>query len=74
MENYFSFYQRCKNHGDFYHFKIWLNDYSDGGKCLLTEEQKKSCSVFCLKCKSMTFLNFEEIANENTVVILKERQ
>ena len=46
MENYFSLYQSCKNDCDFYHFKISINDYSDDGKCLLTEEQKKLFSVF----------------------------
>ena len=74
MENYFSYYQRRKNHCDFYHFKTLLNDYNNDGKCLLSKEKKNSYSVFRFKCKLVIFLNFAEIANENTVVILKERQ
>ena len=40
----------------------------------LVKVKKKSYSAFCLKCKTVTFLNFDETPKQNTVVILKERQ
>ena len=56
------------------HFKIWLNDYDNDDKCLLSKEQKKSYSVFCLNCKTVIFQNFDDIANENAVALLEKRQ
>ena len=58
----------------FYYFKIWLNDYDENGKCLLNKIPKKTFYVFCLKFKSITYLDFDQIANEKTVLIFKKRQ
>ena len=60
--------------GEFHHFKICLSNYNEDGKCLLNEAQRKLYIFLCPKCKTVTFLNFEQIANEVTVICLKNRQ
>ena len=69
MENYFSYYQKCKSGCNFYwFFKIPLANYDDSGKCMLDEAQERHCSFHCPFCKMITFLDFEVAVNKSAVI------
>ena len=71
MESFF-FLQRCKNNNRnvFQHFTISLNSYNE--KCILNETEQKLFSFECNKCRMITFVDFEKIANEVCITLLKK--
>lgn len=75
MESFF-YRQRCKNTNcNFYQdFTIPLNSYDGKGKCILNVIEQKIYSFNCRKCWMITVVNFEKIAIENCVILLKEKQ
>ena len=52
-------------------FKIALNKYTDDGPCLLTEKEKKEFSFICIKCYLINSVNFDVIANKETIRLVK---
>lgn len=74
MESIF-YIQRCKNNNcNFYqNFTISLNSYDKKGKCIISEK-KKTFFLQMQKCQMITFVKFEKIANENCIILLKERR
>ena len=75
MESFF-FLQRCKNNNCnvYQHFTILLNSYNEKGKFILNETEQKLFSFKCNKCRMITFVDFEKIANEVYITLLKERR
>ena len=52
MSDYFLFYQKFKNHCNFYqHFKIPLANYNNSGKCVLMKHKKEAIlsTVLCVE-------------------------
>ena len=50
--------------------KILLDEYNDGGNCLLTATEKKEFSLLCEKC-IFNLKNFDIAANKETIQLLK---
>ena len=48
-----------------------LNKYGEDGSCLLTEKEKKEFSFVCIKCYKINSINFDEIANRETIKLMK---
>ena len=65
MESFF-FPQICKNNNCnvYQNFTIPLNSYDEKGRCIMNETEQKIYSFECNKCRMITFVNFEKVANE----------
>lgn len=55
------------------HFVIPLNSYNEMGNCVLNETERKVFCFECNKCRMITFIDFEKIANRACVILMKER-
>ena len=50
---------------------LYLSFYDETGSCILSEDERKNFLFKCLFCKSFNKINFDEICNKYTVVMLK---
>ena len=69
----FNYYLTCRSPScqEGKKFKVALNKYTDDGSCFLTEKEKKEFSFICLKCCIINSVNFNVIANKETIKLMK---
>lgn len=52
-------------------FKVPLDKYDDDGKCFLTVKEEKEFSFLPKNCCSINSVNFQLIANRETIKLIK---
>ena len=55
-------------------FKVPLDKYNDDGNCLLTVKEKKEFLFLCKNCCIINTINFNVIANRETIKLIKGRK
>ena len=71
FKDYFIYTKICPCHKDVKNSKIYLSFYDENGNCVLSEEEREKFSFICSFCETFNQINFEEICNKDTVLMLK---
>ena len=71
FKDYFIYTKICPCQKDVKNSKIYLSFYDENGNCVLLEEEREKFSFICSFCETFNQINFEEICNKDTVLMLK---
>ena len=72
----FNYHLICSSRGcqEGKNFKVPLDKYNDDGNCLLTVKEKKEFLFLCKNCCIINTINFNVIANRETIKLIKGRK
>ena len=71
FKDYFIYTKICPCQNDVKNSKIYLSFYEEIGSCILSEDERNKFWFKSLFCNSFNQINFDEICNKYTLVMLK---
>ena len=71
FKDYFIYTKICPCQKDVKNSKMYLSFYDENGNCILSKEEREKFSFVCSFCETFNQINFEEICNKDTVLMLK---